>query len=64
MDASATLLSLALTPLVLAVKSVRDASANIRILEMRVFLQSSLFNECLSYFAQFGFEAVILACKK
>ena len=40
MDASATLLSLALTPLVLAVKHVRDASANILILEMRVFLQS------------------------
>ena len=55
MNASADLLSLALTPWSWQAKT-KNASANTPMLESRVFHRSSFFDECLSYFAQFGFD--------
>ena len=37
-------------------QKTKNASANTPILESRVFHRSSFFDECLSYFAQFGFD--------
>ena len=50
--------------LFLGMQKKRNASARIPILKRRVFHQSSFFDECLSWFAQFGFDPLVLASKK